>query len=747
MYCMSGARSAKHLEHSDQHQGPHALSAAAGAECLRDGHQLHFRKTYPWKKMTFPSDFPQERFSHVMWSRTKTKSLWMAAGLSEDLSVLTDMWCIDNSTQGHWKIVMEQIPINVYACSALYHKHSDSVIFYGVNGLYKLEFPSPDLNLFDRDNGVADKFISWSRSPPPSEYANRMGHAAQWMQKNHMIVFGGESWEGEAPHTDETICLDAISETTGWFEQAIRNKNKRSSTKVHHSLTNRVVLNDLLIFDIVRCQWYRVHGSTHKSLSSSKRVPFLPAPRAHHSSCVVKRTLYIYGGLQLKNGKAVPVTDMDVVWALDLHKLSKQRDEISQSSIENLAGFNLWRRVSIQTDHYIPRSVVGFSLDLIARKDKVVAFIGFGGYDLEQRKAVNRMFTLIDSQYAHLDPYNPQATPAVSNISTKETLNSSAHPSESVKRTSSSPSRYIEDVPSPRRDHVVQKPFVPTLNIQRVEQQSTLSHQPEQLPAPSLRKLTPRQKHAEPQVSPNSPRYAVQDNGNHYMHKSPREHNNTNDNGGSLFNSDPISQPMRSDPLVLENSNSMWSSSYNDISNYSLFSAEPHVIYQKSSRSILDSSDDENESLDSKSRKIKALKHQIGLLNAKESTLESEVQNLRSNLIRQQQLHIQETQFREIDYQSEVRKATNLRFRLTSAECKGMPLDRIQNIKKDLEASLSVVNQALDQSALCIKCQRALRSVVLFPCTHLKLCEECSDECSHCPVCSTQISEKFRVTL
>ena len=44
----------------------------------------------------------------------------------------------------------------------------------------------------------------------------------------------------------------------------------------------------------------------------------------------------------------------------------------------------------------------------------------------------------------------------------------------------------------------------------------------------------------------------------------------------------------------------------------------------------------------------------------------------------------------------------------------------------------------------CVMCQEKPREVLFEPCSHFVVCEICSIECSHCPVCHSIIIKKSK---
>ena len=47
-------------------------------------------------------------------------------------------------------------------------------------------------------------------------------------------------------------------------------------------------------------------------------------------------------------------------------------------------------------------------------------------------------------------------------------------------------------------------------------------------------------------------------------------------------------------------------------------------------------------------------------------------------------------------------------------------------------------------TTLCVLCEQKPREVLFEPCSHFVVCETCSIECSHCPVCGTIIIKKSK---
>ncbi len=51
------------------------------------------------------------------------------------------------------------------------------------------------------------------------------------------------------------------------------------------------------------------------------------------------------------------------------------------------------------------------------------------------------------------------------------------------------------------------------------------------------------------------------------------------------------------------------------------------------------------------------------------------------------------------------------------------------------------------EQRMCVICQAKEKSVVLLPCRHMCLCDECSgyDELQQCPLCRKEIAHKISV--
>jgi hypothetical protein len=86
----------------------------------------------------------------------------------------------------------------------------------------------------------------------------------------------------------------------------------------------------------------------------------------------------------------------------------------------------------------------------------------------------------------------------------------------------------------------------------------------------------------------------------------------------------------------------------------------------------------------------------------------------------------------------------------TSDRLSSMPLSELREVLREVEAHAAqlrsqVVSRALS-SGLCVACHEKERSVVLLPCKHLSLCEECSGAVkSKCPMCREKIDSKMHV--
>ncbi|XP_006637127.1 putative E3 ubiquitin-protein ligase UNKL isoform X2 [Lepisosteus oculatus] len=70
-----------------------------------------------------------------------------------------------------------------------------------------------------------------------------------------------------------------------------------------------------------------------------------------------------------------------------------------------------------------------------------------------------------------------------------------------------------------------------------------------------------------------------------------------------------------------------------------------------------------------------------------------------------------------------------------------LPLPKLHSIQSQLRADLELIDGVIYQlqSKKCIVCQKLDRSVVLQPCQHYVLCENCAPSKTECPYCKTKI--------
>ncbi|TNJ26586.1 Ankyrin repeat protein 2 [Giardia muris] len=81
----------------------------------------------------------------------------------------------------------------------------------------------------------------------------------------------------------------------------------------------------------------------------------------------------------------------------------------------------------------------------------------------------------------------------------------------------------------------------------------------------------------------------------------------------------------------------------------------------------------------------------------------------------------------------------------------GYTLDELMQLKENLTMSLGVITsaQAVLQTTSCVVCKAAPKNVVLHPCNHLCICEDCSVAMmgQPCPLCRTSVTEVHKIFL
>lgn len=56
-------------------------------------------------------------------------------------------------------------------------------------------------------------------------------------------------------------------------------------------------------------------------------------------------------------------------------------------------------------------------------------------------------------------------------------------------------------------------------------------------------------------------------------------------------------------------------------------------------------------------------------------------------------------------------------------------------------------NQRLKRTLTCMLCEKNTVNALLLPCTHNRLCMECAEPLTSCPLCQRSIGEKIRTFL
>lgn len=67
----------------------------------------------------------------------------------------------------------------------------------------------------------------------------------------------------------------------------------------------------------------------------------------------------------------------------------------------------------------------------------------------------------------------------------------------------------------------------------------------------------------------------------------------------------------------------------------------------------------------------------------------------------------------------------------------------VKAMKKDLHHKLQIVESALAERKKCIVCCERDKCVVLLPCKHMSMCQECSEKVKECPICKQVVVDRI----
>ena len=72
----------------------------------------------------------------------------------------------------------------------------------------------------------------------------------------------------------------------------------------------------------------------------------------------------------------------------------------------------------------------------------------------------------------------------------------------------------------------------------------------------------------------------------------------------------------------------------------------------------------------------------------------------------------------------------------------------LKQVKTERAAAIKgkdVAENELEDIRCCVACQDAPRGVLLRPCSHMCLCNDCADGLNECPICREPITERLKV--
>uniref|UniRef100_A0A8C4SKC5 Unk like zinc finger n=1 Tax=Erpetoichthys calabaricus TaxID=27687 RepID=A0A8C4SKC5_ERPCA len=86
-------------------------------------------------------------------------------------------------------------------------------------------------------------------------------------------------------------------------------------------------------------------------------------------------------------------------------------------------------------------------------------------------------------------------------------------------------------------------------------------------------------------------------------------------------------------------------------------------------------------------------------------------------------------------------RSPNLPFLQSYGDINKLPLPKLHSIQSQLRADIDLIDGVIYQlqSKKCIVCQNHDRCIVLQPCQHYVLCENCASSKTECPYCNSKI--------
>mmetsp|Transcript_22280 Transcript_22280/g.41418 ORF Transcript_22280/g.41418 Transcript_22280/m.41418 type:complete len:335 (-) Transcript_22280:1926-2930(-) len=170
--------------------------------------------------------------------------------------------------------------------------------------------------------------------------------------------------------------------------------------------------------------------------------------------------------------------------------------------------------------------------------------------------------------------------------------------------------------------------------------------------------------------------------------------------------------------------------------------------YQLMGQNVASHVDDGNgalrKQLDQEHKNRLSLENKVAALQAHITELRTENATLHMH-----QEELQESNSSLTD-QLDVFKGNNMDSLQTVVDCENMEARLKQSLSAVDKRKSRLMAQEIDkekESRLCVICQEGEKSVVLFPCRHMCLCESCSqhDDLQQCPLCRRPIVQRISV--
>lgn len=148
--------------------------------------------------------------------------------------------------------------------------------------------------------------------------------------------------------------------------------------------------------------------------------------------------------------------------------------------------------------------------------------------------------------------------------------------------------------------------------------------------------------------------------------------------------------------------------------------------------------------MDQEYRDKKALENKVAALQAHVTELRTE--NASSSM------HVEELEEsnKSLSDQLDVLKGNNLDSLTSVAACEHMEGKLRQTLSAIDKKKSRLMSQEIEkqkENRLCVICQEGEKSVVLFPCRHMCLCDACSqhEDLEQCPLCRRPIVQRISV--